>query len=539
MTNSLPQAPKPEVVYLRQLLRSIDRGEYRVPAFQRGYVWTQDKVLKLLESVLKGYPIGSLLLWKSQTKQLELAEPDGLPYPDLEERYPTTYILDGLQRSGALYGTFYSNHGGPNAVFLIGYDLREEEFVAIGTDDIPSHVVPLRDLFDSSRLLARHAAQLAEDDGQQLVERSVEVLSVFQEYMVATVTIEGREVGDVVEIFERINSTGTPLNSIDFMRAATWSPSFDLNESTDSIVALGAAAGVELSPDTVVKLLALAMGKSPLPSSMLELRDASAEALHSGVERVRDVLADSLSFLKQHIHIRGADFLPYEGILLVVFNYHLVRSTEKKQSTVQDQALSRWAWSIAFSEGLRGRPDNYVARTAADAAALANDPTQRLTFRFSVTANDLIEKRFIRGKARSSAVVLLFAARGAMDLLCGQLIERGDYLDSFESSQYSAVLSSAELEQVLGHSVHSNKVFANTVLTPNGKPPEGIEEWAAHCRKAIETWGRKRAVAVFESQAIGEAALMALVKCDAHAFLRERAAYMVSAMARLSEAPGE
>ena len=42
---------------------------------------------------------------------------------------------------------------------------------------------------------------------------------------------------DVAPIFERINSTGTRLTIVDLMRAATWSPEFDLIDAIDGILA--------------------------------------------------------------------------------------------------------------------------------------------------------------------------------------------------------------------------------------------------------------------------------------------------------------
>jgi uncharacterized protein with ParB-like and HNH nuclease domain len=47
------------------LLNQIKQEEVVLPAIQRDFVWPQDKVLRLLDSVMRGYPIGIALLWET------------------------------------------------------------------------------------------------------------------------------------------------------------------------------------------------------------------------------------------------------------------------------------------------------------------------------------------------------------------------------------------------------------------------------------------------------------------------------------------
>jgi len=538
MTARDDRAPKPDVLYLRQILRKIERGDYRIPAFQRGYVWDEQKVLRLLESVAKGYPIGSILLWKSDTKKLELADSEHLPYPVLEERYPTTYILDGLQRCGALYGAFYKNHGGADEVFAVGYDLRNEVFVNLTEGPFGPEVVPLRELFDSLAFLRRHGLLLPLDDGPALVERAVNLLNTFQEYMVATVTIEPEEVDDVVEIFERINSTGTPLNSLDFMRAVTWSPTFDLNDEISDVAAIAAGRGFELEPETAIKLLSLAMDKEPLPSSMLELRDSSPSSLHEGIRDVKRALLGTIELLESGMCLHSSDYLPYEGVLLVAFGF--VLASHRSEVVDADQAsldkLMRWALSVSLSEGLRGRPDNYVARACREAKALGRGARSQLSFRLSTSVNDLTEKRFIRRKARSSAFALMLAKNGAMSLRSGEVIPKERYLQKFDSSCYQPVLSTQELASVLGRPVSSSRVFANMVLTPYGQRYDTSSLVGEFDQLALQL-GQAGAEVAFDSQGIDRDAIEALRLRLPSAFIAARAKRLLKLMYVLAEQP--
>ena len=52
---------RPEVVFLGKLVERVAAGKIRVPRFQRAFVWKQPDLSALLDSVLRGFPIGSIL----------------------------------------------------------------------------------------------------------------------------------------------------------------------------------------------------------------------------------------------------------------------------------------------------------------------------------------------------------------------------------------------------------------------------------------------------------------------------------------------
>ena len=48
------------------ILDSIELGNMALPEFQRGYVWGRGQVRSLMQSLYRRYPVGSLLVWKTQ-----------------------------------------------------------------------------------------------------------------------------------------------------------------------------------------------------------------------------------------------------------------------------------------------------------------------------------------------------------------------------------------------------------------------------------------------------------------------------------------
>jgi uncharacterized protein with ParB-like and HNH nuclease domain len=51
-----------------EILRGIHHKEYLLPAIQREFVWDEDQIRRLVDSLMRGYPIGSFLIWKVETQ---------------------------------------------------------------------------------------------------------------------------------------------------------------------------------------------------------------------------------------------------------------------------------------------------------------------------------------------------------------------------------------------------------------------------------------------------------------------------------------
>ncbi|PKH69197.1 hypothetical protein CXF61_01360, partial [Psychrobacter sp. 4Dc] len=49
---------------IRQLIKGINSNEYYLPAIQRKFVWSEDKICRLFNSIMRDYPIGTFLFWE-------------------------------------------------------------------------------------------------------------------------------------------------------------------------------------------------------------------------------------------------------------------------------------------------------------------------------------------------------------------------------------------------------------------------------------------------------------------------------------------
>ena len=78
---------QPSALKIDRLVSRISDGDIKIPAFQRGFVWNQEQIIDLLDSLYHNYPIGSILLWSSNERLKSSRNIGGLKLPDREPEY--------------------------------------------------------------------------------------------------------------------------------------------------------------------------------------------------------------------------------------------------------------------------------------------------------------------------------------------------------------------------------------------------------------------------------------------------------------------
>ncbi|OIT16263.1 hypothetical protein BL243_12310 [Ralstonia solanacearum] len=318
-------------------------------------------------------------------------------------------------------------------------------------------------MFSPKGLLEIHRGLFSLADSDELIERSLKLQSVFQEYLVPTVTIAHRDIDEVVEIFRRINSTGTPLGAVDFMRALTWSQSFDLTSELAELSEYLRQLRFDLSDETLLKVIAVIAGRAPMPDDMLKLRNEPAEQLLVHVETAKRLLHRSIEFLRGNFWFQSSEFLPYEGQILALVKYFM--TTERLATTPADETeLVRWIWAVSLNEQLRGKPDHYVARQLREVEAYASGQKPVLSHRLTVSPAEFLERRLIKGKALSAAFASMFAVRQARSLITGEIIPPSEYLETFDPDVFVPLMPLESIERVFGKKFSSPRLFSNLVL---------------------------------------------------------------------------
>ena len=87
------------------LVRDVRIGKIGLPDLQRPFVWKDNKIRELYDSMLKGYPIGYIMLWESPADYDEKKSGIGINGKIYTE--PKELVIDGQQRLTALVASMY------------------------------------------------------------------------------------------------------------------------------------------------------------------------------------------------------------------------------------------------------------------------------------------------------------------------------------------------------------------------------------------------------------------------------------------------
>jgi uncharacterized protein with ParB-like and HNH nuclease domain len=143
-----------EPLTVRKSIEKLLDGTVRIPGFQRPFVWEPSRAALLMDSLYKGYPIGSLLLWRTKSRLKTERELGVFELPPPDEDYPVDYVLDGQQRLTSIFSTFQTTLEPDTSdadVWLPLYydfsakeDAQDSQFVALNESDFnPENHFPL------------------------------------------------------------------------------------------------------------------------------------------------------------------------------------------------------------------------------------------------------------------------------------------------------------------------------------------------------------------------------------------------------------
>ena len=227
---------------IQTVLDQIDLGSMALPEFQRGYVWNREQVRRLMHSLYRKHPVGSLLVWVTRTEEAD-AKGDGQLTPGYVK-----LLVDGQQRITSVYGIIRGEpprffEGKARTFTGLYFNLEDEAFefyAPMKMKDNPRWISVtelmqagvgqfIADLYGNPELrdqMGKYIGRLNAIDSIKEVDLHVE-----------EVTGEDKSVDVVVDIFNHVNSGGTKLSKGDLALAkicAQWSGARgELNERLD------------------------------------------------------------------------------------------------------------------------------------------------------------------------------------------------------------------------------------------------------------------------------------------------------------------
>lgn len=454
-----------------KLIKRIDDGDIKVPAFQRGYVWKQEQIIELMQSIIADYPVGSVLLWEASEKDKLKSTRNiaGYLIPEKAASYPVNYVLDGQQRLSSIYGVFSDKTAQEKNsekynpcldIFEIYYDFERSDFFPKSEVNPASpHCVYLRNLLDPLRLFD----ELAKIDKEHHQEAK-QLSSKFLNYDLPVVTIKNRSRKDVGIIFERINNTGTKLDTIDLMTAWTWTENFHLLEAANELIDELEDKGFgNISNKILLQLISGILIGSTKTENILTL---NGDNVRDEWKSICEALKRSVDFLASNFGCRHMDFLPFNQQLVVLAKFF---SLAKSPSHEQLDLVTKWFWRTSFSDRYStGRTTSKMDMDLTAMEEIANNTKAAVDrYAYTVTPIEIMRHSFSKTNPLTRAFLLLLAQSSPMDLVSGAKIDLGKALSSYNRKEYHHVFPNAFLTR-RGISKSRRFSIVNFCFLPSG-----------------------------------------------------------------------
>lgn len=359
---------EPRVRRLKDYIEDIEKGLLQIPPFQRDKAWDNNKRKDLFDSLKNGYPIGSLLLWKPEEdnifeKNMEKVGPYTTPLAGNKEFY---YILDGFQRLSTLFGCLLDKNKTKLEIdeeewkkeFFICYDLKEEEFFIPRTKDLESYQVPIYELIDTKAAFLRERelrTKFEEEQVESYMDRYRNLGSIFIDYSLPSVQINGGGIEDAVEIFSRVNSKGSIISPDWMVSALSYNKDkrgFRLGSAIDVLIEELKAYNFEnIKREIIFQCIINSFGKAHF-DQMNQKNTSKIEKLVKRADFVEVTkktigsIKKAVQFLFENLLVLDSKLLPYGNHLVFITDFF---NQVENPTNLHLKKLEQWFWITTYA----------------------------------------------------------------------------------------------------------------------------------------------------------------------------------------------
>lgn len=338
--------------YITIILDKVINGEYAIPEFQRDFVWSNRAVVELFDSIIKGYPIGSLILWQPEEERFRtLDDLEGIGIAKHNNVNDRMYVLDGRQRLTALASVLYPNGTFYNNVY-INLDDMQILFVNSKRNQNGYRLLKLGVAFDTYELVGFlekvKSSGLTDVKKREYAEKAKMVNKILLSYELGYIAVYGGYIDDAEEIFSRLNSKSIPISKDYMLQALTYNPKSDFLFAKEISVIQQKLQSYNFQNTKRDILLKCAYTYADVP-----FIDGKVESLL----KMKDKLQDIMSNVAEDIMLT-ADFLYWQcGVIdyrLLPYNYQFIMLASffrwnKRPSITQIKELKKWFFYTTYS----------------------------------------------------------------------------------------------------------------------------------------------------------------------------------------------
>lgn len=351
-TPRLDERPDARPLKVEDLLTDARAGRIRVPHFQRELRWHREHVLELFDSIYRGFPIGSLLLWQR-------AEPaDRVSFGPVAfnaaQRSDALLVVDGQQRVTSLVAAMLHPDRQPRGVpFAIWFDLADEQFHCLAKGEPGPTWIPLSCVGDSVALSEWIDAWPYKGTHPELKSRAFLLGKRLREYELPAYVVKTADEHVARLVFKRVNTAGAPLDEHEVFdaihgRAGSGKP---LATMANDLAMLGFGRLDEEDLLACVKTIA-----DVDPGAAVH--DMDSMSIGPAIDACEAAIRRMFEFLTVDAGIPHLRLLPYSAPLVALARFfHRFPDAPPRLRTL----LARWVWR-GVATGVHAQATNQATR---------------------------------------------------------------------------------------------------------------------------------------------------------------------------------
>lgn len=338
--------------YITVILDRILAGEYVIPEFQRDFIWSVRQIIELFDSIIKGYPIGSLILWKPESDNFKtLSNIGGISLSAIPSGVDAMYILDGRQRLTALAGVLYPDGQYYHQVCI---DLEEMRIIQVPVNRSVTdvHILKLGVAYDTYELVGflekLRASDLSDSQKKIYAERAKKVNKTLLSYELGYISVYGGSINEAVEVFSRLNSKSTPISADYMIQALAYNPDSRFLFANKISAIREQLWKYNFNHIKRELLLDCAYVYADIPfidgkvEDLLRMKNDLPVVMHS----VADDVVKAVRFLYNRCGVIDYKLLPYSYQLIMLASFF---RWNKQASNAQLKELKRWFFYTTYS----------------------------------------------------------------------------------------------------------------------------------------------------------------------------------------------
>jgi hypothetical protein len=357
---------KPTDKGITTYLDELKNQDYQIPTFQRDVVWEKENVKKLWDSIYKFYPLGSILVWKTDLKLQNHREIGGHKIVnDNFNRTEYQYLLDGQQRTTSLLTSLYGGkiEGRDDFDPALYVDITVESSDDTDDESYKKRFLYWDEIDDKNGTFKRNISKKKKfDEGlilklidikekyndiqktvikhpeidlnfdHQYIEELGRIKQVLDNYRLSFIELKGIQVSEVCQIFERINQAGKPLDIFDIVVAKTFRPKsasdngFYLRDLIDGFREINNSRFLQLSDFDYLQILSILIRENIENSGIVNitpryLNDIKTEQIETIWTDSKKAILKTFDFFENTLNLKGPQLIPYRYFYLTISNY--------------------------------------------------------------------------------------------------------------------------------------------------------------------------------------------------------------------------